>query len=143
MQTFLPLPDFKESAKCLDNKRLGKQRVESKQILNIIRQLKKQPDVKVAWCHHPAVLMWKNYDEALILYMNICIEEWTNRGFKNTMIIENVSSIEYPWWFGQDLLHASHRSNLLRKNFEFYNQYDWLESDDLQYFWPIKHRQIN
>jgi len=35
MQTFLPFPDFAESAKCLDNRRLGKQRVEAKQILRI------------------------------------------------------------------------------------------------------------
>ena len=28
MQSFLPVPDFRESAKCLDMKRLGKQRVE-------------------------------------------------------------------------------------------------------------------
>ena len=32
MQTFLPYPDFKKSAKCLDYKRLGKQRCESWQI---------------------------------------------------------------------------------------------------------------
>ncbi|MFN7881952.1 MAG: pyrimidine dimer DNA glycosylase/endonuclease V, partial [bacterium] len=33
MQTFLPSPSFAESARILDNKRLGKQRVECKQIL--------------------------------------------------------------------------------------------------------------
>ena len=33
MQTFLPYPDFARSARCLDNRRLGKQRVESYQIL--------------------------------------------------------------------------------------------------------------
>lgn len=35
MITFLVCSDFKLSAKCLDNKRLGKQRVEAHQILNI------------------------------------------------------------------------------------------------------------
>lgn len=35
MNTFLPYPSFDESAKCLDYKRLGKQRVEAKQILEI------------------------------------------------------------------------------------------------------------
>lgn len=35
MQTFLPYPDFAESAKVLDNGRLGKQRLEAKQILQI------------------------------------------------------------------------------------------------------------
>ena len=37
MQTFLPYPDFKKSASCLDYKRLGKQRVEGLQILNAIQ----------------------------------------------------------------------------------------------------------
>ena len=36
MQTFLPYSDFEQSLSCLDNKRLGKQRVESMQILNIL-----------------------------------------------------------------------------------------------------------
>ncbi len=36
MQTFLPYPDFKESFRALDSKRLGKQRVEAFQILNAI-----------------------------------------------------------------------------------------------------------
>jgi len=34
MQTFLPYPDFLQSLQSLDNKRLGKQRVETFQILN-------------------------------------------------------------------------------------------------------------
>lgn len=37
MQTFLPYPNFVESAKCLDDKRLGKQRVECLQILNVLQ----------------------------------------------------------------------------------------------------------
>lgn len=36
MNTFLPYPSFKDSAKCLDNKRLGKQRVECLQILRTL-----------------------------------------------------------------------------------------------------------
>lgn len=36
MQTFLPYPSFIKSAQCLDNKRLGKQRVEAYQILQIL-----------------------------------------------------------------------------------------------------------
>ena len=36
MQTFLPYPSFDASAKVLDYRRLGKQRVEAYQILNTI-----------------------------------------------------------------------------------------------------------
>ena len=36
MQTFLPYPDIEKSLNSLDSKRLGKQRVEAYQILNIL-----------------------------------------------------------------------------------------------------------
>ena len=41
MQTFLPYPDFVKSALVLDYRRLGKQRVEARQILDIIVNDKK------------------------------------------------------------------------------------------------------
>jgi hypothetical protein len=37
MQTFLPYPDFRESLESLDNKRLGKQRVEALQLTLALR----------------------------------------------------------------------------------------------------------
>ena len=58
MQTFLPYTDFIKSAKCLDYKRLGKQRVEAKQILNILLG----ETTKAGWTNHPAVLMWSGYE---------------------------------------------------------------------------------
>lgn len=39
--TFLPYPDIKKSVKCLDNQRLGKQRVEAYTIVNSIFGIKK------------------------------------------------------------------------------------------------------
>jgi len=43
MQTFLPYASFAKSAACLDNRRLGKQRVEAMQILKIL------PSRKAIW----------------------------------------------------------------------------------------------
>ena len=41
-------------------------------------------------------------------------------------------------WLGIKRFHASYRSNLKRKE-ELYNQkYEWNESPDLSYLWPIK-----
>jgi Pyrimidine dimer DNA glycosylase len=136
MQTFLPLPNFIKSAQCLDYRRLGKQRVECKQIL-LILDAKKQ-NVKIGWSSHPAVLQWENYEEALKEYMNVCICEWINRGYKNTMLIQEIANVIYPPWFGDEKYHASHRSNLLRKNFDYYNQFGWEEPIDLEYVWPVK-----
>lgn len=133
MQTFLPYADFVLSVKALDNKRLGKQRVEAMQILNTLT------GKSSGWKNHPAVLMWKNYEDALTHYMNCCINEWISRGFKNTMVIASVdeNNIVYPPWFGNEELHASHRSNLLRKDFGFYSKM-FNEPNNLPYVWPTK-----
>lgn len=39
MQTFMPYSDFEKVAQCLDNKRLGKQRVEALQIYNVLKKI--------------------------------------------------------------------------------------------------------
>ncbi len=74
MQTFLPYPCFIESAKCLDFRRLGKQRVESKQLLNAL-EIRKSGIAKGGWVNHPATVMWEGYEDALKHYMNIMIIE--------------------------------------------------------------------
>lgn len=147
MQTFLPLPDFRESARVLDDKRLGKQRVE---VLQILRAL---DGVGKPWSQHPAVRMWRGCEPALIQYgLRICYE-WMGRGFidsvcikleekTNTLaawtaiIMNRPEEIPMPKWFGNEKLHASHRSNLLRKNPTHYGQFGWSDPSDLPYHWP-------
>ena len=130
MQTFLPYADFKKSAQCLDNKRLGKQRVEAMQILKAIYI------DDYGWKNHPATKMWKEHPQALQLYMNACICEWIDRGFKNTMVLaKEDNSVLLPVWLGNTKLHNSHKSNLLRKDGKFYAQYKWSVNNDLPYYW--------
>jgi len=132
MQTFLPYPDFRKTVKCLDNKRLGKQRVEAFQIEKSL----KIPEY--GWKHHPAVKMWKGYIDALREYQKHCILEWIKRGFKNNMEIPNVKGrIKYPFWLGDENFHSSHRSNLLRKDLNYYSKYNWKEENNLPYVWPV------
>ena len=45
--------------------------------------------------------------------------------------------IVYPHWLGDENFHSAHRSNLLRKDKEFYSQYLWTESDNMEYYWPV------
>lgn len=134
MQTFLPYPDFLQSVKVLDYRRLGKQRVETFQVLNIL--LDRTPTK--GWRNHPVTRMWTGYEEALKLYQNFTIEEWIKRGYKNTMQLEEIDyrHIALPSWFGNKDLHRSHRSNLLRKDYEYYSQY-FDEPSDLEYYWPV------
>lgn len=133
MQTFMPYLSFSESLECLDDKRLGKQRVEALTILRVL-------DGKItAWKNHPAVKMWRDHSEALKYYLALSIRIWISRGFKNTIEVPKIDYLNliFPDWISREDFHASHRSNLLRKDFAFYSKYNWKESPDLPYIWPV------
>ena len=78
MQTFLPVADFADSARLLDSPRLGKQRVETLQILRAIEL----PDY--GWANHPAVLMWRGRTPALVAYGLAMARVWQDRGFADS-----------------------------------------------------------
>ena len=139
MQTFLPYQSYEQSAKCLDNRRLGKQRVEVWQIYRASNGETK------GWANHPATKMWDDYDWQLLEYGIICCNEWIARGFNDTLrdkMIEAQTLWERgsdPWWLTETDLCLSHRSNLLRKDREHYIKYfDVSTPDDLEYVWPSK-----
>ncbi len=134
MQTFLPYGDFTASVRCLDRLRLGKQRVEAAQILRILH------GHSTGWKNHPAILMWVGYEAALAQYTNIVIDEWIRRGYRNTMVQYHVMDVRYPWWFGLNEFHASHRARLLDKLPEHYCQFGWIEQPSTEYWWPTKHQ---
>lgn len=138
MQTFLPYPDFVRSAAALDYRRLGKQRIEAKQILTA---LEKPTDAQVGWANHPATLMWKSYSNALAHYGIAICKEWIDRGYVDHQLAffeerAKTGPIVYPAWFGNPNFHAAHRSNLLRKNPVHYGPMGWAEPNDLPYIWP-------
>lgn len=136
MQTFLPYSDFLKSVEVLDYKRLGKQRLECKQIINILEGRQ----TSAGWKSHPAVKMWEGYTEALKEYANACITEWVKLGYKNTMnLYEIKNSVIYPWWLGNENFHRAMRSRLIEKNKEFYLPLfpDDEKFNDGKYFWPV------
>lgn len=138
MQTFLPYPSFYKSVACLDRKRLCKQRVEAMQLVNSTLKLERGENVK-GWANHPARTMWNGYLPALKLYHNLSIDEWVRRGYNNTMKHYDLpDNIQMPPWFGWEKLHASHRSNLLRKDPVWYGQFGWSEPDNIEYVWPTR-----
>lgn len=130
MQTFLPYPDFYKTFECLDVKRLGNQRKETNQILDILT------GKFSAWRHHPAVLMWKGYEECLKLYFNINLEIWEKRGYRNIKLKpKELGNVIFPSWFGGEI-HSSHRQVLLLKS-DWYKQFNWIESPKYEYYWPV------
>lgn len=140
MQTFLPYPNFAESARCLDRQRLGKQRVECLQLLKALLV------PASGWSNHPAAKMWRGRELALLRYGESICCEWLNRGYKDTCL-GKMQDLYFahrqgeentmPDWLGDSSFHAAHRSNLLRKSLTHYGQFGWSEPNDLPYVWPV------
>lgn len=130
MQTFLPYRSFEKTARCLDYRRLGKQRVEAYQILLVLE------GKSTGWKNHPAVLMWKGWIPELRYYMNCMIAEWIRRGYKNTMKPIPYQSSRRPWWLTSKVMR-SYRSNLLRKDPAYYGKFKWKVPNNLPYAWPV------
>ena len=138
MQTFMTHSSYEETAKQLDDKRLGKQRVEAYQIVKALRG--DYADTG-AWVNHPATKMWQNNIYQLACYGYAICEEWRNiRGHDDSLIdifmavIHDTPSTATPWWVNDELLHMTHRSNLMRKQPEFY---DFGLPNNIPYIWPL------
>lgn len=145
MQTFVPFPDVRRSAAVLDDRRLGKQRVETLQILRALHL------EGYGWRSHPAVTMWRGHTPALVAYGIAVVDAWVARGFGDTTrepIAEfahptgprSPDDLEragaFPPWWGTEELHRSHRSALLRKDPGHYGGRFGDVPPDLPYVWP-------
>ena len=144
MQTFLPYPDPRASAAVLDDRRLGKQRVETFQALRALTW------PEYGWKHHPVVKMWRGFVPALVSYGLVCVDEWRARGRADATrvaLLDFTGGTEPDWdelhdagavppWVGDEALHLSHRSALVRKEPEHYRPIFGDVPDDLPYVWP-------
>lgn len=145
MQTFLPYPDFIKTAKVLDYRRLGKQRLEARDCLSILTQEKLNITenqfyyINKKYKNHPVVKLWRGYEESLKFYINCIIEEWINRGYKNSQVFYDIdfNNLTYPHWLGNEKFHSSHKSSLLYKNYSWYSQFGWSENPEINYYWDV------
>lgn len=161
---FIIVPDIYQTAKLLDNKRLGKQRVEAKQIIDILEDYDRTGQFnKKAWSNHPAVKSWIGFTNQLKVYFNIIVREWINRGFNNTMqlyqIDENLFNIipcnfdgkkatydttkfnkySFPYWVSFPPFYMSHQAALCRKDPKHYKvliKPELYPFIDNGYLWP-------
>lgn len=152
MQTFLPyigeyddsLQLYEECAGLLDQKRLGKQRVENLQIMRSLF-------IGKGWVNHPAVKMWRGHEWSLLKYQYAICQEWAIEcGFKDTCLAKSIrlyfehfdpdarADHSDPPWLGDPELHLSHQSNLIRKDPEYYSKRFPGVPDDLPYIWPVQ-----
>lgn len=118
MQTFLPFSDFDKSAQCLDGKRLTKENLETRQILNTLCGFSE------GWKSHPIVKAWAGHIRVLIYYGLAINAECIKRGFKNNeqeylkyldyCNEHNLVEI-YPEWLKNELILQSHKNRLYCK----------------------------
>jgi len=139
MQTWLPYERFEGSAKALRNKELGRQRVDTKMVLNALCF----PKRKSAWRFHPVCRMWKGYEGQLVEYWIAITDEWKRRGHKHTMELDaelwkraRVGYPRRPWWLGQPEFHESQQSALIRRCAEHY-QSQFPHVPDFPPIWPV------
>lgn len=154
MQTFVTRFSDGITAHDLDTPRLGKQRLETLQILKVLT------GETEAWKNHPAVGMWRGYEMALCNYGSAMCLEWFNRGHKDALAEEfalrqrqiragepfaigdgiwgpeiSPEFVEPPWRRDKQVL-TSHRSNLIRKMSDFYSPKYPDQRMGLPYLWP-------
>ncbi len=150
VQTFLPYADFEASARALDQKRLGKQRVETIQVVRALTV------PGYGWANHPAALMWRGFEEALGRYGFVCCAVWLELGFGDTCAATIAADLRsagvptvrsqaelaeagaLPPWLGDPDVHRSHQSALVRKDPAFYRPRFPDVPDDIDYVWPVR-----
>lgn len=152
MQTFHPYTDPARSLAALDSKRAGKQRLEARDAVYLVRRhdgrdLRRSMRLRDRYAeflwqryrNHPAVLMWCGYEGALVNYYNLSLRLWAARGYVNNMRPEPLRGRRPtpPPWLTREFCRR-HRSNLLRKAPEHYRCFWPRLRDDLTYIWPVR-----
>lgn len=145
----------------MDNPRLGKQRVETLQVMQVLLRLRWDNAASVirafvpkGWRTHPVVLMWQGYEVSLATYQEAVCAEWTGRGFADTCRDKTRGLISVarsqghestgtPPWLGDAALHRSHQSNLIRKDPQIYVPLFPGVPDDLPYVWPVSASEVS
>lgn len=134
MQVFLPENTFAKSAQVLDTKRLVKQLLEGRQIMNVLAGEQNGN----GWKNHPAVRMFEGYENALYAYLRAIRNEMESRGYKwekNWEVIEDLYNRHfqnelqgYPFWMLDsemwNRIMITHRGRLWEKDPIHYAEYE-------------------
>jgi hypothetical protein len=87
--------------------------------------------------------MWRGYEYCLGQYGLAICNEWIIRGYNDTCYgkisieMNKFQDTGAPPWIGNNDFHIAHRSNLLRKDLEYYSKF-WPDiPPDMPYIWPM------
>ena len=115
-----------ETAKALDNRRLNKQIIECKQILDALNGAK-------AWSNHPVVLQYKNHQNWLMQYTFI-LESYRNGNLSIANFVNQLIGMIKPKFHTEEFFSQMKR-RLYTKNPHHYSQWSYLgESQENWYF---------
>lgn len=123
MQTFLPSTNFTTSSLLLDKLRLGKQIIETAQILAALEH-----GEGAAWLNHPATQAWRFHIPALKMYGRAMIRAYEGKHSepgkydKQRQAFEGPTTVTMPPWLTSDLCN-SHKGHLFRKDPEYYSSF--------------------
>lgn len=124
MQTFHPSVSHIATAMALDYRRLGKQRVECKQILLALLGESR------GWVNHPVTKRWSGYERELCRYAIAICEVWRAKGYRDSLLpyfqakLKELpaSSDEFPPWLTPEFSRG-HRALLYSKDPTYYAQW--------------------
>lgn len=133
MQVFLPESNFAKCAEVLDTKRLVKQLLEGRQIMNVLSG----ESTSKGWANHPAVRMFEGYEQTLYSYLSAIRFEMQKRGYKwekNWAVIQDLYNRHFsreiqsiPFWMSDEKLFTrvvvTHRGRLWEKDPIHYSDY--------------------
>lgn len=115
-----------ETAMILDKRRLNKQIIECRQILDALNG-------KKAWSNHPCVLQYRGYEKWLEHYLS-CLTLYKHNANIHAKVCSDLAQICKPEWHTQEYI-AQMKRRLFEKDEEYYKQWSYLgKSLDNWYF---------
>lgn len=150
IQTWLPLPSFKESVCALDDPELGLQRLHVLHVIECLHDVEASDlpdDYDRSESPLQAAAMWDGYEMQLLEYGLEACDEWASRRGKRDRLYpplakhldwatSETSKMEKPPWFGDVNFHLSHQAGLVRINPSFYTR-TFLVDAGRPLVWPL------
>lgn len=126
MQVFITSKNPIETVKVLDNRRLNKQIIECRQILNAINGQTK------AWKNHPCTLQYKNHKSWLICYL-YCLEYYKRGNIDDALFCSNKCFEMVPNFHDDEYLNQMKR-RLYTKDNNHYKQWSYLGESCINWY---------
>lgn len=132
MHIYLPYPSFSKTAACFPTNFLVTQ------VYDAHKALLTLGGFDTAQMYHPMIRMWAGWELALSVYHDAMITEYLSRGGSSEFALLNIKKYTLPPWLGNERIHKSHQSNLIRKHPQHFRPIFGFDIPiNLTYVWPL------